>query len=63
MTAWKEKTMAYYNVNGKHIDIYCGNADAHDRGCSGECEKCRFCEVENLDTGEKIPYVGSEYDK
>ena len=55
--------MAYYNVNGKHIDIYCGNADAHDRGCSGECDKCRFCEVENLDTGEKIPYVGSEYDK
>lgn len=55
--------MAYYNVNGKHIDIYCGNAEVHDGGCSGQCESCRFCEVEDLDTGKKVPYVGSEYDK
>lgn len=55
--------MAYYSMNGRQIDIYCGNADAHDRGCAGNCESCRFCEVEDLKTGKKLPYVGSEYEQ
>lgn len=54
--------MAYYNVDGHKIDIHRGSADTWERGCSGQCESCRHCEVEDLKTGEKFPYVGSKYD-
>lgn len=55
--------MAYYNIEGRKIDIHCGNAVIWERGCSGQCESCRYCEVEDLTTGGTFPFVGSEYDK
>lgn len=56
--------MAYYNLgNDRKVDIYCGNAPAWERGCSGQCESCRFCEVEDLPTGATFPYVGSDIER
>ena len=49
--------MARYNVNGRIVDIYCGDTTAHEGGCSGNCEDCRFCEVE--ENRAVYPFVGS----
>lgn len=54
--------MAYYNINGKHIDIFCGNADAIGR-CDADCHNCNCCKVEDLDTHKVEPYIGSQYQK
>ena len=54
--------MAYYNVNGKHIDIYCGRADWVG-SCSADCHNCKGCMVEDLDTHKTEQFIGSEYEK
>ena len=53
--------MAYYNVNGHNIDIYCGRADWIG-SCNADCHTCRGCMVEDLDTGKKEQFIGSKYD-
>ena len=54
--------MAYYNVNGKHIDIYCGQSDWVG-SCSVDCHTCKGCMVEDLDTHKTEQFIGSEYEK
>ena len=54
--------MAYYNVNGKHIDIYCGRADWVG-SCNADCHTCKGCMVEDLDTHKTEQFIGSEYEK
>ena len=58
-----EHEMAYYKIEDNAIDIHCGNTDAWERGCSGGCESCGYCEVEEFSTGKTYPYVDSKYDK
>ena len=54
--------MAYYNVNGKHIDIYCGRADWVG-SCRADCHNCKGCMVEDLDTHKTEQFIGSEYEE
>lgn len=53
--------MAYYNVNGHNIDIYCGRSDWIG-SCDSDCHNCYGCMVEDLDTGKKEQFIGSKYD-
>lgn len=54
--------MAYYNVNGKHIGIYCGKSQWIG-SCNADCHTCPECMVYDLDTGKKEQFIGSEYEK
>ena len=51
--------MSYYKLGGKPYSIHCSDAEAANY-CNTKCESCPHCEVENLETGEKFPFVGSD---
>lgn len=51
----------YYRFDGKSYDVYCGNSDAMHENC--DCYKCRFCMVEELETGKTYAFAGSEFEK